>query len=226
VRYALELGAGGDAPVPQAPFFTWAAWNPDGFGTVRGRLVLRIGDVDLRLQIFNDPTATEAIKNVFSLHDIEYFVPKKFHERELRLDFAVPVEFEVEYRHWPRWLATVVSLLAVVALLLFLFAGGARVRYLRLVGYSEEPLRLAPGKPQAFAPGGRPVAEFRLTRRGAIVCRPIGDAKVNGSVKQTTVLPGSMVVIVSEGLEYSYRADVVQAPAAAPPRPGAGSGMY
>ena len=75
VRYALELGPAGDAPVPEAPFFTWAAFDPDGTGLVRGQLALRIDDVKLALKIFNNPEATAAIQSVFQLSDIEYFVP-------------------------------------------------------------------------------------------------------------------------------------------------------
>ncbi|MCW5976551.1 MAG: hypothetical protein KIT09_00665 [Bryobacteraceae bacterium] len=223
VRYALELGPAGDAPVPNAPFFTLAALNPDGAGLVRGQLALRIDEVKLALKIFNDPEATEAIQNVFQLRDIEYFVPRERQAEELRLDFTLPVEFEVEYTHWTRWLAlaAVIGALAVAGFVLV--GGGKRRVFVRLEGYSSQPVPLEAGKPLAIAPGGQALAKLELTRTGRLVCRPVDNATVNGGRKAAVIAPGGTIAIQFQGAEYRYRAELVKAAAAKPPR---GSGMY
>jgi hypothetical protein len=225
VRYALELGTSGDAPVPKARFFTGAAFNPEGVGLIRGQLALRVEEVKLALKIFNDPAATEAIQSVFQLRDIEYFVPRERQADELRLDFTLPVEFEVGYVHWTRWLALAVPIVALALASVFLISGGKRRAYLRLEGYSAQPLLIEAGKPLVIAPGGQTLARLELTRTGRLVCRPNGNATINGRRDAATITPGGMIVIESQGAEYRYRAELVKTAATAP-KPGGSGGMY
>jgi hypothetical protein len=71
-------------------------------------LVVRIGSPKLRFKIFNDDATTRAVRSIFHLEDIEYFVPRSVADQVIRLDLSLPVRFEVRYDFWPRLLAVCV----------------------------------------------------------------------------------------------------------------------
>ena len=129
ITYALDLGELNEPQTPKAPFFKLAAFNPDGQGVVQGRIVLRIGNPKLTLQIFNDDATAQAVKSVFHLEDIGYFVPRAAAGRELRLDFAQRVEFDVGYNYLRRWLVVAGLLAAAGILWLVVFGQEGSSRY-------------------------------------------------------------------------------------------------
>jgi hypothetical protein len=203
VVYSLELGAV-DTPLrARAPFFYWPAFSPGGIGTVRGRLALRIGDPKLKLKILNEPALTQAVKQVFHLEDIEYFVPKAVTSEALRLDFSTPVEIHVAYQWWTRWLVAALLILIVLSIAHFVFGNAPKSLMIRIQGYSESPVVLSKRDAYRLAPGGLAVAELRLTRTG-LVCAPLAPASVNGRTKPLPLKRGGPIQITRESESYRY----------------------
>ena len=143
----------------------------------------------------------------------------------MRLDFTLPVEFEIEYVHWTRWLAMAALVAGLAVAGIFLVGGGKRRVFLRLEGYSNQPVLLEVGKPLVIAPAGQTLARLELTRAGRLVCRPEANVTVNGRRDSATIVPGSTFTIQSQGAEYKYRPELVKT---APniQKPGRDSGMY
>ena len=82
------------------------------------------------------------MQSIFHLSDIEYFVPKTMAGNVDRLDFSVPVEFEVAYNVWPRWAALGGIAVALLILVALLFRSSRTVTWIRLSGSSQESFRI------------------------------------------------------------------------------------
>lgn len=205
--YTLDLGEGEDQ-APEAPFFTPAALNPDNYGVIRGKLVIKIGDPRLTLKIFNDPATTQAMESVFRLRDIEYFVPKSAAGKAMRLDLAIPVEFDVGYNSLPRWAALGGVFLVLAGGTTWLLLGRRNAVECRLIGYQEDTFRLMPASAFPIAPSGARVAELRKSMFGQIVCKGMPGVIVNGR-PAARVGNGSPIEIKAGEAEYSYRLEVL-----------------
>lgn len=206
--YTLDLGDAEQEP-PQSPFFTPAAFNPDGHGLVNGNLVLRIGDPRLTLKIFNDPATTEAIQSVFRLKDIEYFVPKAASGKAMRLDLMIPVQFEVGYNALPRWAGLGTFLLVVVGGAVWILAAKRKAVECRLIGYQEDTFKLVPGAAFPIVERGIRIAELRKTVLGKVICRPLAGVILNGRRTAAKIANGGPIELAREGDTYSYRLEMV-----------------
>ena len=225
VVYSLELGSM-DAPLtPKAPFVSLAALSPEGKGTVTGRLSLRIGNPKLRLKIFNDPQLTSAVQKIFRLEEIEYFVPQNLSAEQIRLDFSIPVEFEVSYRWWTRWLVIGGLALLLLCIGLFVLRGSSSPLMVRVEGYSSAPVTLMGGVRYSISPGGRPLAEL-VRSGGGVVCRALPGATVNGTSGRVSLKTGGPLEIQFEGAIYRYRFEIVKASSTPPAHSRPGSRYY
>jgi hypothetical protein len=228
VVYTLDLGEGQDQ-IPRASFFKLAALNPDGYGVVSGKLVMKIGDPEIKLKFLDDPATTEAVHSIFNLENVEYFVPKAVANKEIRLDFAIPVRFEVGYDYVPRWLTLAGILILAAGTSIWLLTGGHRPVQCRLIGYQEEPFTLTSNAAFRIAPSGKPIAEMRKGLFGGIECRPRPGVTVNKKHGPVSVVNGGAVELVSEDVIYSYCLEILSTARAAAAAPGAnppGGGYY
>ena len=216
ITYALDLGELNEPQTPKAPFFKLAAFNPDGHGVVQGRIVLRIGNPKLTLQIFNDDATTQAVKSVFHLEDIGYFVPRAAAGRELRLDFAQRVEFDVGYNYLRRW-AVVAGMLAGAGILwLAVFGRRGQPVFCRLVGYTGgDSIALAAGHVFPIVVDGERIGELRRGWSGGVECRPAAGVTVNGKRGSTALGDGSPVELHAKDTTYVYRLEIIGAAAGA-----------
>ena len=225
VVYTLDLGEGQDQ-IPRASFFKLAALNPDGYGVVNGKLVMKIGDPEIKLKFLDDPTTTAAVHSIFNLENVEYFVPKSVASKEIRLDFAIPVRFEVGYDYIPRWLSLAGILILIAGASIWLLTGGHRAVQCRLIGYQEEPFTLASNAAFQIAPSGKPLAEMRKGLFGGMECRPRPGVTVNKKRGPVSVANGGSIELASEDIVCSYRLEVLSTARVAPARsanpPGGG----
>jgi hypothetical protein len=217
VIYTLDLGEGQDQ-IPRAAFFKLAALNPDGYGVVNGKLVMKIGDPQIKLEFLADPETTAAVHSIFNLENVEYFVPKSVANKEIRLDFAIPVRFEVGYDYITRWLVLAGVLILIAGTSTWLLVGGHRPVQCRLIGYQEEPFTLTSNAAFRIAPSGKPLAEMRKGLFGGIECRPRPGVTVNKRRGPVSVANGGAVDLDFEDVVYSYRLEVLSAARAAPAR--------
>jgi hypothetical protein len=217
VIYTLDLGEGQDQ-IPRASFFKLAALNPDGYGVVKGKLVMKIGDPQIKLEFLDDPVTTAAVHSIFNLENVEYFVPKSVANKEIRLDFAIPVRFEVGYDYIPRWLTLAGILILIAGTSIWLFTGGHRAVQCRLIGYQEEPFTLTSNAAFRIAPGGKPLAEMRKGLFGGIECRPRPGVTVNKRRGPVSVTNGGTVELAFEDVTYPYRLEVLSAARGTPAR--------
>jgi hypothetical protein len=220
--YTLDLGQG-DEPVLRASFFTLAALNPEGHGTITGKLVIKIGDPKLTLKIFNDPATTEAIQSIFHLRDIEYFVPKSAAGNAMRLDLIIPVQFDAEYNWLQRWGAIAAMLVVLTAGAFFIWASKNKAVECRLLGYQEDTFRLTPGSVFPIAVGGVRIAELNKSVFGGIKCKPMRGVTVNGKLVPVSVANGSPIELAQGDDGYSYRLEVVAGRRSPQPKPEAGA---
>ena len=207
IVYTLDLGS--DGQIPQAPFFEPAAFNPDGFGVVTGKLVMKIGDPKLTLKIFNDEATTQAVQSIFRLKDIEYFVPRSAAGKEIRLDLAVPVRFEVGYNYLPRWLTLIGVVLLLGACAAWLLEDGKRAVRCRLVGYQEESFAVTRSVAFPISPAGTRIAELRKSLSGGIVCKPMPGVTANHKKGAQSVANGGKIELTSGETVYDYRLEVL-----------------
>ena len=227
VVYTLDLGEGQDQ-TPRASFLKLAALNPDGHGVVEGKLVMKIGDPQLKLKFLDDPVTTEAVRSIFNLENVEYFVPKAAASKEIRLDFAIPVRFEVGYDYVTRWLVLAGVLILLGGMSIWLLTLGHRPVQCRLIGYQEEPFTLTSNAAFRIAPSGKPLAELRKGMFGGIECRPRPGVTMNKKHGPVAVVNGGAIKLAFEDVVYSYRLEVLSsarapaAPSASPP----GGGYY
>jgi hypothetical protein len=225
--YTLDLGEDGQQ-APQAPFFTWAALNPDNHGVINGKLVLKIGDPKLVLKIFNDPATTADIQSVFRLKDIEYFVPKSAAGSAMRLDLEIPVQFEVGYDPWTRWLALGGALLVLAGGAIWILVARGRSVECRLIGYQEETFRLTPAAAFPIIDRGTQIAELRESMFGGIRCRPLPGVILNGRSGAARVGNGDPIELARGEMRYSYRLEVLSRRGSAPQeqKPTQSGGYY
>jgi len=224
VVYTLDLGEGQDQ-IPRASFFKLAALNPDGYGVVNGKLVMKIGDPEIKLKFFDDPATTEAVHSIFNLENVEYFVPKAVANKEIRLDLAIPVRFEVGYDYVTRWLILAGVLILIGGISIWMFTGGHRPVECRLIGYREEPFTLTSNAVFRIAPSEKPLADLRKGLFGGIECRPRPGVTVNKKRGPVSVVNGGPIELASEDVVYSYRLEVLstaRVPAASANPPGGG----
>lgn len=208
IIYTLELGDDSNE-APKAPFFTPAALSSQSHGTITGKLVLKIANPDLTLKIFNDPATTAAIQSVFRLKDIAYFVPKSATGKDTRLDFTMPVQFQVDYNPLPRWAALGGILLLPMGAAIWIFVARGKGVECRLVGYQEDTFTLTPAAAFPIVPNRVTLAELRKTMFGHIMCKPRSHVAVNGSSKPARIANGSKIELTSEDSIYSYRLEIL-----------------
>ncbi len=209
IVYALELGASGDTPAPKAPLFTWAAFNPQGFGEIRGKLVVKIGQPRLKLNIFNDPATTAAVRSIFHLEDIEYFVPRAAAEKEMRLDFVQPLEFEIAYAWGRRWAAAGGIFIALLLAALFLRRALVQAVACRLLGYSDSTIVIRGAQPFPIAPDGMAIAELRKSIGGGIECRPYAGTTINGQSAPVKAGHGADLELRNGEKSHRYTLEIV-----------------
>jgi hypothetical protein len=224
--YSLALGEA-DAPVPSASFFKPAALVPEATGVVTGRFIVKVGSPKLDLQIFNDEGTTAAVRTIFHLEDIGYFVPRAAAGKEMRLDFVQLVRFEVAYNTWLRWLALggLLALLGATAIVLLM--RGRKAIYCRLVGYQEDLIRLTGATPFAIAPEGRTLALLQKSLSGGVECKPSPGVRVNGKASAVALRHGAQVEIRTDDRTYAYAFEMAAGGAPADkPGPSAGNDYY
>ncbi len=207
IVYTLDLG--NDGQIPKAPFFEPAAFNPDGFGVVTGKLVMKIGDPKLTLKIFNDEATTQAVQSIFQLKDIEYFVPRSAAGKEIRLDLAVPVRFEVRYNYLPRWLALIGTTLLLGGCAVWLLQSSHKAVQCRLVGYQEDSFALTHRGAFPISPAGTRIAELRRSLFGGIVCKPMPGVTANHKSGAQPVANGGRIELTSGQTVYDYRLEIL-----------------
>jgi hypothetical protein len=225
IVYTLDLGTVDDTPAPHAPFWSLAALNPDNKGIVRGRLGFRIVDVALTLHIFRDEELTHAVQSIFHLSDIEYFVPKTMAGNVDRLDFSVPVEFEVAYNVWPRWAALGGIAVALLILVALLFRSSRTVTWIRLSGSSQESFRIGGRQRVPLAPAGKTLAYFTTGWKGNPVCVPVPPATLNGQRGSLPIHTGSSLEFADEKV-FRYTVEVLHQPSAQAAGTETAGGVY
>jgi hypothetical protein len=209
IAYSMELGSQ-DAPLtPEAPFFSLAAMSPDATGIIRGRLSLKIGNPKLQLKLISDPKLTKAVRQIFQLEDIEYFVPKNLASEQIRLDFAIPVDFEVSYRWGIRWLFWAAVLLLPVLMIFLFFSRSSHALNIRVEGYSDATITLSGKVAYPISPAGKALAQL-TSSFGGVLCRPLEGALVNGSRKAVALKSGSHFEIQREDASYRYRLEILK----------------
>jgi hypothetical protein len=221
ILYQLQLGQIDSSPTPKAPFFTLAAFNPDSTGTIHGRLTFRISQADLEFKLFNHPKQTAEVQEIFHLSDIGYFVHRD-QGRATRLDFSMPVDFEVKYNYVPRWIATGLIGLVLCGASAFLLLGSRRSINVRLHGLSPQPFRVDGGHPVPISPAGTPLARIETDWKGTLRCKPLGNGVlVNGHRGAIALKNGMNLELSADGATHRYRVEIINS--ATPPRAATGS---
>jgi hypothetical protein len=209
LTYSLSLGSQGEAPTPKAAFFHAPAFLPDSTGIVNGRLVVRIGSPKLRFKIFNDDATTRAVRSIFHLEDIEYFVPRAAADQAIRLDMSLPLRFEVKYDFWPRLLAVCVVGPALIILLALLLLSRRRPLRCRLEGYQNEPFALLCGRRVPLSSDSGTLAWLSRDALGRVVCRPEAGVLLNGKPQACRLGNGSALTVQKGEIEYPYRLELL-----------------
>jgi hypothetical protein len=139
-----------------------------------------------------------------------------------RLDFSMPVDFEVKYNYVPRWIAAGLMGLVFCGASAFLLLGSKRSTNVRLHGLSPQPFRVAAGQPVPIAPAGTPLARIETDWKGTLRCKPLGNGVlVNGRRGAVPLKNGTDVEISADGATYRYRVEIINS--STPPQVARGS---
>lgn len=216
VTYTLTFNDQQRNFLPEASFFHLPAFLPGSKGTVQARLQVKAVRAGLQLDLFKDPSATQAMDEIFHLRDIEYFVPEKQRDEVIDLSFGQNLQFEVQFNWIRRWIITGAVALAILIPAIILLRRSATPLDIRLIGYRDTPIRLMPGVDFPITLQDRLVAKLRLDRFGAVQCIPQPNVNVNGSTSPVRLSSGSQLKIFSAGVNYDFQFEVRPSQAGAP----------